>query len=149
MQGPTSSKAIDNTEEFNHDMKWSIFRIIILATILVQTNTYLLVPNFGVLIVDLRVNEFLLGLMIGVYALILGLSAILWGYLIDKVEKRRNIVIFSLLFAGILTFLSSLSPDFTSLFIARILTAFFLGVVSPATYSICLLYTSPSPRDRG
>ena len=82
------------------------------------------------------------------YALMQFLFAPILGALSDR-YGRRPIILGSLLVLGIDFLVMGFAPSITWLFAGRILAGIMGGSFSAANAYICLLYTSPSPRDRG
>lgn len=126
--------------------KWRLLTLLILVSMLVQTNVYLLIPNFQLIAQDFSVEDVHLGLMSGLYLLIVGLSMLFWGYLIDKTENRKAVLIIGIIGACASTFAAYLARDFLLLMVAQISTGFFIGVVPPTIYSMITDAFKPGER---
>ena len=126
--------------------RWRIFFILVAITTFVQTNIYLLIPNYQLIAQEFIVGDFLLGLMSGSYIFIIGFSSILWGYIVDKVENRKLILIVDVSVASILTFLAYYATNFLWLFVTQVITAFFIGAVPPVIYSMITDLFRPGER---
>ena len=82
------------------------------------------------------------------YAAMQFLFAPILGALSDR-YGRRPIILGSLFVLGIDFLVMGFAPNIAWLFVGRILAGVMGGSFSAANAYICLLYTSPSPRDRG
>lgn len=100
-------------------------------------DSYLLIPNFNKIKIDLGVSDSYLGVLSGSYLFLNGFSAVLWALLSDVSSLKRKIFLScSLLSGGVFSLLAYTASDPTSFFLYRILTAASLGTVFPLGFSI-------------
>ena len=86
-------------------------------------------------------SPFAYGLLAASYSLMQFLFVPIWGRLSDRVG-RRPVLLLSIAGSAISFALLGTARSLTQLFVARILSG-----VATSNLSVCLLYTSPSPRD--
>ena len=110
--------------------------MISIISMLVSTQIYILIPNYPLIAQEFNVTHMHLGIMSGFYLLIIGLSAIPWGYISDKIENRKLLLVISVSLVILFTYLSAVAPHFIWLLICQLLAGFFLGPVIPISYSI-------------
>ena len=96
--------------------------------------------------------EFGIALSVSMFGVLIGSAAS--GLLGDYIG-RKNTMILTVLISGIFMFLTTTATSMNELVIYRFFTGLGAGGCIPITiahaseYMPCLLYTSPSPRDRG
>lgn len=128
------------------DRRYREFIILVIMSALVQTNAYLLIPNFEFILEEFNINNALVGMMSGLYIVILGTSTLVWGILTDKLEKRKRLLRTNLFFALLCSLLSFMLIDFTPFLFAQLLLAFFIGSIPPITYSFITDLFKPGER---
>ena len=72
------SGGMNSREYFTN--RWKVFLFMTTASMLIQTNIYLLIPNYQLIEREFRISDFLIGAMTGFYILMAGLFVIIWGY---------------------------------------------------------------------
>ncbi|MCD6490739.1 MAG: MFS transporter [Candidatus Njordarchaeia archaeon] len=124
--------------DFRKILKWRGLTLIsaIFISASISTNTYLLVPNYTLVMDEFNVSNSFMGIISGSYYLVLGLSTIFWGYIVDLIRRRKPLLFSALIGSGCLTALTSKAPSAISLFILVVTTAFLLGALPPAIYGI-------------
>lgn len=82
----------------------------------------LILPNEVLIAADLKVNFDALGILIGLYTIILGVSILVFGYLTDKINRKRILIFSGLLWAiPVIFYLFIL--EFWQLLLLRIIAA--------------------------
>lgn len=100
-------------------------------------DSYILIPNFNKIKIDLQVSDSYLGVLSGSYLFLNGISAVLWALASDvSTLKRKVFLSTSLLSGGVFSLLAYTSSNPFYFFIYRILTAASLGAVFPLGFSI-------------
>lgn len=96
-------------------------------------------PLFSTIAVDLKVPISTLGFVSGINIFITSLSSIYWGYLAGKYNRRRLIIIGTLLWS-VSVFFTSQSSNYTQLFIFQIFTGIGLGCIASIGFSVLTDY---------
>ncbi len=111
----------------------SLTLFLLLILIIVQDQAILL-PNQVLIAADLGITFYEIGIMIGVYIIVQGISILFFGYLTDIVERKQLLI-----FAGFLWSLSAIMhifvEEFWQLFAARLVAAVACGVTTPVAFS--------------
>lgn len=81
-------------------------------------------------------SYFALGLSEGLFLIALGISTLVWGVIIDYVQRRKLVLFISLEIAGIFVFLTSLTTNAAEYAVYRTLTGIFLAAVAPFLVSL-------------
>jgi len=119
---------------------------IFLILIMIMDNA-LILPNEVLIAADLKVNFDALGILIGFYTIILGVSILVFGYLTDKIN-RKKILIFSGLLWAIPVIFYLFILEFWQLLLLRIIAAIATGVTAPLTISYLADMISPKSRSK-
>ncbi len=110
-------------------------------------DSYLFLPNQVLVAADLGIYFDTIGIIIGIYIIIHGISILIFGYLTDKIERKKLI-----LFAGVLWSLAAIMHIFISnivhLYIARIAAAIASGVTGPLAISYLTDIVSSDSRSK-
>ncbi len=122
------------------------FVILLMISALVQTNIYLLVPNFEYISQEFRIGDAMIGLMSGFYVIVIGISTLLWSILADRMETRKIIMVMNLVLALFFSALSYFIFDFTWFLLSQLALAFFIGSLSPIIYSFITDLFEPGER---
>jgi len=122
------------------------FTKLLIISALVQTNIYLLVPNFEYISEEFQIGDALLGLMSGLYVIVIGLSTLLWGLLTDRIKTRKKIMIANLSLALISSINSYILSDFNLFLLSQVILAFFIGSLAPIIYSLITDLFEPGER---
>ena len=96
---------------------------------------------------ELGISKFQLGLLGAVNTGIGGFFGVQAGQLCDQLGGRRSMALV-LIIAGVTAVFMAVVPGFWLLLIGMGFAGFAQGLANPSTNKACLLYTSPSPRDR-
>ncbi|MHA2429539.1 MAG: MFS transporter [Promethearchaeota archaeon] len=119
---------------------------IFLILIMIMDNA-LILPNEVLVAADLKVNFDAIGILIGLYTIILGVSILVFGYLTDKINRKR-ILIFSGLLWAIPVIFYPFILEFWQLLLLRIIAAIATGVTAPLTISYLADMISPKSRSK-
>ena len=92
-------------------------------------------PLGALLMNELKINTSQFGKVVSAYAFSAGIAGLLTAGFADKFDRK---MIFMFFYAGFVlgTFLCSIAPDYDFLFIARIVTGLFGGVISSISFAI-------------
>ena len=102
-------------------------------SLLISINIYIIPPNYDLIKAEMRLNDFDVSLINGLFYLLIGFSAFGWAYITDKYRLgRKKILIVATLLASVTNYLTSFSNDFYSLVFLYGLTGVLLG----SSYSI-------------
>lgn len=96
-------------------------------------------PLFSSIAKDLNVNIAALGMVSAVNILVTSLSSVYWGYLSGKFNRKKLIIIGTILWS-ISVFLTSRSSTYAQLFIFQIFTGIGLGCISSIGFSVLTDY---------
>lgn len=96
-------------------------------------------PLFSSIAKDLNVNISALGTVSAVNILVTSLSSVYWGYLSGKLNRKKLIIIGTVLWS-ISTFLTSRSSTYAQLFIFQIFTGIGLGCIASIGFSVLTDY---------
>jgi len=122
----------------------ALFLSLILIIIM---DSYLVLPNQVLIAADLGIYFDTIGLIIGTYIIVNGISIICFGYLIDKIERKKL-----LLFAGVLWSFTAIMHIFifniVHLYITRIMAAIASGVTGPLAISYLTDLVSSDSRSK-
>ncbi|GAG87399.1 unnamed protein product, partial [marine sediment metagenome] len=95
---------------------------------------YLILPNQVLIAADLNIYFDVIGLLIGVYIIVTGISVICFGYLTDTI-RRKQLLVFAGFLWSVVAILHIFVLDFWLLLVLRILAAIATGVTTPLTIS--------------
>ncbi|MFX1492802.1 MAG: MFS transporter [Promethearchaeota archaeon] len=119
-----------------------IFLILILIM-----DSALLLPNEVLIAADLGVNFDAIGILIGTYTIICGISILVFGYLSDRINRKNILIISGLLWAIPVIFYIFIT-EYWQLLIFRIIAAIATGVTVPLTISYLADMISPKSRSK-
>ena len=119
---------------------------IFLILIMIMDNA-LILPNEVLIAADLKVNFDAIGILIGLYTIILGVSILVFGYLTDKINRKRILILSGLLWAIPVMFYPFIL-EFWQLLLLRIIAAIATGVTAPLTISYLSDMISPKSRSK-
>jgi len=111
----------------------SLFLFITLILIIVMDG-YLILPNQVLIAADLNIYFDVIGILIGVYIIVTGISVICFGYLTDTI-KRKQLLVFAGFLWSFVAILHIFVLDLWLLLVLRILAAIATGVTTPLTIS--------------
>jgi MFS family permease len=124
----------------------SIIFVMLLILILVM-DAALLLPNEVLVAADINIYFDAIGILIGIYTIIHGISILIFGYLSDKINRRKI-----LLFAGFLWSLAAILHifiiDFLVLVILRLIAAIATSVATPVIISYLADIITPQSRSK-
>ncbi|MFX1569678.1 MAG: MFS transporter [Promethearchaeota archaeon] len=129
--------------------KRDIFSLILFLSLIliIIMDSYLFLPNQVLVAADLGIYFDTIGVIIGTYIVIQGISIIIFGYLSDKIERKKLII-----FAGALWSLAAimhiLISNIVHLYIARIAAAIASGVTGPLAISYLTDIVSSDSRSK-
>ena len=122
----------------------TLFIILILIIIM---DSALILPNQVLIAADLGIYFDTIGLILGTYIIVNGISIICFGYLTDRIDRKKLLV-----FTGILWSISAIMHIFISnlihLFIARFAAAIAVGVTGPLAISYLTDIVSSDSRSK-
>ncbi len=105
--------------------------------IILNYNTYFLVPNFEAIRYAFNVSDMYLGLLSGGYLFANGFSTIAWAYLSEtQMKTRKKVLSLSFILASLFMFFEVFVYSATYFIIIIILTGVSLGSVLPLGFSI-------------
>lgn len=111
----------------------SLLLFLLLIVVVVQDQAIIL-PNQVLIAADLGVSFAEIGIMIGVYIIVHGISILIFGYLTDIVQRKKL-----LLFSGFLWSFTAIMhmfvEQFWQLFLVRLVAAVAAGVTTPVAFS--------------
>lgn len=96
-------------------------------------------PLFSSIANSLNINVSLLGTISAINILVTSVSAIYWGYLAGKYNRKKLIIIGTILWSASV-FFTSLSNSYLQLFISQIITGIGLGCIASVGYSVLTDY---------
>lgn len=124
----------------NKKFKENILLIGLLSAI-ISTNIYVSVPNLDLISKEFMISDFLVSIISGSFFFFYGVSAVVWGYLIDALNINRRKGLYVAVLAVILfDTLAGISPSPYVLLLANILIGISLGFSIPALYGIIIDY---------
>jgi len=112
---------------------FSLFFFLALILI-IYMDSALILPNEVLIAADLGVNFDAIGILIGVFTIVNGISIIIFGYYTDKIE-RKKLLIFSGFLWSITVILYIFIEEYWQLLIGRIVAAVAYGVTAPLVIS--------------
>ncbi|MFX0025406.1 MAG: MFS transporter [Candidatus Hermodarchaeota archaeon] len=119
-----------------------IFLILILIM-----DSALILPNEVLIAADLGVNFDAIGILIGTYTIIRGISILVFGYLSDRINRKKILIISGLLWTIPVIFYIFIT-EYWQLLIFRIIAAIATGVTAPLTISYLADMISPKSRSK-
>ena len=122
----------------------TIFLLLILIIIM---DNALLLPNEVLIAADLGIFFDSIGILIGIYTIIQGISIITFGYLTDK-YPRKNLLILSGAIWSIGVMFYIFITNFWQLLIARIIAAIATGITAPLIISYLSDFISADSRSK-
>ncbi len=129
--------------------KYQVFVAIILALLqfCVVLDFMVLAPLGAFVMPELHISEKEFSIVVAAYALSAGLSAIATSFFADKFDRKKLLIFF---FTGFIlgTLYCSFAYSFTHLFLARMITGIFGGVLSSISYAIVTDLFEPNKRGR-
>jgi MFS family permease len=96
-------------------------------------------PLFSLIAKDFRVHISALGIVSAANILVTSLSSVYWGYLAGKGNRKKYIIIGTVIWA-VSVFLTSVSNSYIQLFIFQVFTGVGLGCIASIGYSILTDY---------
>ena len=107
----------------------------------ISTNIYVSVPNLDLISKEFMVGDFIVSVIAGSFFFFYGISAVIWGYLIDAFNINRKKGLYLAISAAILfDLLAGLSNSAYVLLLANILIGISLGFSIPAIYGVIIDY---------
>ncbi|MFX1586153.1 MAG: MFS transporter [Promethearchaeota archaeon] len=119
---------------------------IFLILIMIMDNA-LILPNEVLIAADLGVNFDAIGILIGTYTVIRGVSILVFGYLSDRINRKRILIISGLVWTIPAVFYIFII-EYWQLLIFRIMAAIATGVTAPLTISYLADMISPKSRSK-
>lgn len=107
----------------------------------------LILPNQVLIAADLDIFFDMIGIMIGVYTIVTGISVIVFGYFTDIIERKKLLVLAGLLWS-IVAILHIAVAEFWHLFVLRIIAATATGVTTPLAISYLTDFISSKSRSK-
>ena len=102
-------------------------------------------PLYAVMARDLGVQESSLGFVSALNILVVAVSALLWGYWGDKGNRKRLLLIGTLIWSTAM-FLTGLSQNYWQLLFFQLVTAVGIGCISSVGFSVISDFISPVRR---
>ncbi len=124
----------------------SVFFVMLLILILVM-DAALLLPNEVLIIADLNIYFDVIGILIGIYTLIHGISIIFFGYLADNIN-RKNILILAGFLWAITAIFHIFIEELWQLVVLRLIAAVATSVATPLIISYLADIISPRSRSK-
>jgi len=107
----------------------------------ISTNIYVSVPNLDLISREFMVGDFLVSIIAGSFFFFYGISAVVWGYLIDAFNINRKKGLYLAVLAAILfDLLAGVSNSAYVLLLANVLIGISLGFSIPAIYGVIIDY---------
>lgn len=108
--------------------------LFVLLILIIIMDSALILPNQVLIAADLDIFFDMIGIMIGVYTIVTGISVIVFGYFTDIIERKKLLVLAGLLWS-IVAILHIAVAEFWHLFVLRIIAATATGVTTPLAIS--------------
>ena len=124
----------------------SLFFFLSLILIIIM-DTALFLPNEVLIAADLGIYFETLGIIIGIYTIVNGISILIFGYLSDMIE-RKNILIFAGELWALTAILHIFVEEFWQLLLVRIVAAIAVSVTTPIVISYLADIISPDSRSK-
>ena len=139
---------MSNQNESSIQLKKKFYLLVLAVTFFINFDTAVVIPIIANYAIDLGASLFLAGVIVGVYALVHIPSDIILGRVIDKIGRKKLLII-GLFFDGFSMLLYFFANNFTFLLIARIIHGLGGGFGGPATMSYLGDATSDERSGRG
>ncbi|GAI19487.1 unnamed protein product, partial [marine sediment metagenome] len=107
----------------------------------------ILIPNYLLIEKEFGIKHAQVGAVSSIFIVIGAVSAILWGYWVDK-YSRKQLLVFGVLVGEIPCFLTAFTQNYIQLFLVRALTGMGIGVILPVGYSLLGDYFPPQERGK-
>jgi MFS family permease len=124
----------------------SITFVMLLILILVM-DAALLLPNEVLIAADINIYFNAIGILIGIYTIIHGISILIFGYLADKIN-RRKIVLFAGFLWSLVAILHIFIYEFWVLVLLRLIAAVATSVATPVIISYLADIITPKSRSK-
>ena len=121
--------------------------LFVLLILIIIMDSALILPNQVLIAADLDIFFDMIGIMIGVYTIVTGISVIVFGYFTDIIERKRLLVLAGLLWS-IVAILHIAVAEFWHLFVLRIIAATATGVTTPLAISYLTDFISSKSRSK-
>ena len=124
----------------------SLFFFLSLILIIIM-DTALFLPNEVLIAADLGIYFETLGIIIGIYTIVNGISILIFGYLSDMIERKNILIIAGELWA-LTAILHIFVEEFWQLLLVRIVAAIAVSVTTPIVISYLADIISPDSRSK-
>ena len=121
--------------------------LFVLLILIIIMDSALILPNQVLIAADLEIYFDMIGIMIGVYTIVTGISIIVFGYFTDIIERKKLLVLAGLLWS-IVAILHIFVADFWHLLVLRIIAATATGVTTPLAISYLTDFISSKSRSK-
>lgn len=121
--------------------------LFVLLILIIIMDSALILPNQVLIAADLDIFFDMIGIMIGVYTIVTGISVIIFGYFTDIIERKKLLVLAGLLWS-IVAILHIAVAEFWHLFVLRIIAATATGVTTPLAISYLTDFISSKSRSK-
>lgn len=115
--------------------KRKVVFFLFLLLVILNADQMVMSPVIGMIEKEFNVTDSHIGLVGGVFSILGALISLVWGYLTDKYNRKRLLVV-SILVGEIPCLLTAISDTFSQLFFWRVLTGIGIGASFPISYSI-------------
>lgn len=107
----------------------------------ISTNIYVSVPNLDLISSEFMVNDFVVSIIAGSFFFFYGLSAVFWGFVIDRFNlSRKRGLYYALIAAIIFDLIAGIANNPYILLLCNVLIGIFLGFSIPAIYGVIVDY---------
>ena len=121
--------------------------LFVLLILIIIMDSALILPNQVLIAADLDIFFDMIGIMIGVYTIVTGISIIVFGYFTDIIERKKLLVLAGLLWS-IVAILHIFVAEFWHLLVLRIIAATATGVTTPLAISYLTDFISSKSRSK-
>ncbi len=121
--------------------------LFVLLILIIIMDSALILPNQVLIAADLDIYFDMIGIMIGVYTIVTGISIIVFGYFTDIIERKKLLVLAGLLWS-IVAILHIFVAEFWHLLVLRIIAATATGVTTPLAISYLTDFISSKSRSK-
>jgi len=107
----------------------------------ISTNIYVSVPNLDLISSEFMISDFVVSIVAGSFFFFYGLSAVFWGFIIDRFNlSRKRGLFYALIAAIIFDLIAGFADNAYILLICNILIGISLGFSIPALYGVIVDY---------
>ncbi|HSV55773.1 MAG TPA: MFS transporter, partial [Magnetospirillaceae bacterium] len=105
------------------------------SMVVLNADTQIMAPMLTTIQAEFNVDDSTVGAMMGLFTVAGAIMSLLWGYLSDKVS-RKKLFVYAIALGEIPCALTAWSPTWEAFFVFRILTGIGVGAAFPLVFSI-------------